>query len=85
MKSLTYFFIYSSYFIEDTVKAKEYSSRVVNDETLSHINEKVASTFFSVVVQEEDTEKAVVLIHENLLQMYNECCPIKTKPISVKD
>ena len=66
------------------MKPKEYSYRVVNDETLCHLYDKVTSRNFSDVVEEENIENSVFLFHENLLQMYNECCPIKTKSISVK-
>ena len=68
-----------------TVKPKEYPYRVINDETLCNLYDKVASTSFSNVVEEEDIDNALLLFHEILLKIYNECCPIKTKSISVKD
>ena len=82
---LPIFLIYSDYYSENTVKPREYSYRVINEETLSNLYDKVASTNFSNVVEEEDIDNAVLLFHENLLQMYNECCPIRTKSISIKD
>ena len=56
----------------------EYSYRVINDETLSNLYVTVASTNFSYLVEEEDIDYAVLIFHDNLLQMYNEFCPIKT-------
>ena len=49
------------------MKPIELSRRVVNDETSSNPYDKVVSTNFSDVVEEEDIENAVLLFHENLL------------------
>ena len=76
--------IYSDYYSEKTVKHRDYSYRVMNDETLSNLYDKVtkvASLNFSNVVEEEDIGTTVLLIHKKLLQMYNECYPIRTKYI----
>ena len=48
---LPIFFIYSDYFNENTVKPNKYSYRVISDEILSNIYDKVASSTFSYVVE----------------------------------
>ena len=79
------FVIYSDYYNEITRQPKEYSYRVINDETLDKLYHKVASANFSDVLSEGDVDSAVISFHNKLLNFYNECCPIKTKSISVKD
>ena len=86
IRSFTHFFlVYSDCFSKNILKPIEFSYQVINDETLGNLHAKVALTNFSNVIDEKDIDNAVLFFHENLLQIYNECCPIKKKSISIKD
>ena len=62
---LPIFVPYSDYYSETTMKPNKYSYRVVNDETLDKLYHKVASTNFSDVFSEADTDSAGIFFITN--------------------
>ena len=66
------------------MKPEESFCRVINDETLDEIYDKVGSTKISDVLSVADVDRAVISFHNKLLDFSNECCLIKTRSISVK-
>ena len=82
---LSIFVIYSDCYNETTMKPQEFPHRVINNETLDKLYHNVVSTNFSDVFTEADADSAVISFHNKLWNFYNECCPIETKSIFVRD
>ena len=66
-------------------KSIEIKYRVLNDRALDSLKYSFENLNFDEVLYGSDYDQSFIILHEKILQTYNQCCPIKTKIVSYKD
>ena len=59
--------------------------RVINETTLNDFYQEFSMKDTTQIINEPETNEALIKLDKKTQECYDECCPIKTKTISGKD
>ena len=82
---LPIFSVYGSYFQSSYVSPQSIKVRVINEHILNNFYSSFESMNFPEFLQYSDVNRAPETLDAKIFDCHNQCCPIKTEIISVKD
>ena len=83
---LPIFIIYKNFFQPQQSQAPHsFKYRKITDATLSDLHFALSRDALWEILDEDNVDIAIELLHNKILSNFNNCCPIKTKFISPKD
>ena len=82
---LPIFIVYKNYFQNEILTPQSFRYRMINESTLTEMYHALSRDALWEILDEDNVDIAMELLHSKILSNFDKCCPIKTKFISPKD